>query len=122
MAGVIQGDIQMHERPVGRGYIQLQETPDAPWGGNERPNEVMYGHEFHYSELVNLTENYTYAYNVLRGTGLDGKHDGIIYKNLLANYAHMRDTSRHHWTKRFTDFVFKHKCKNGSHESSIVNY
>ena len=122
MAGVIQGDIQMHERPVGRGYIQLQETPDAPWGGNERPNEVMYGHEFHYSELVNLTENYTYAYKVLRGTGLDGKHDGIIYKNLLANYAHMRDTSRHHWTKRFTDFVYNHKCKNGNHESSIVNY
>lgn len=122
MAGVIQGDILMHERPVGRGYIQLQETRHAPWNSHELSNDVIYGHEFHYSELVNLSGDYKYAYKVVRGTGVDGQHDGIIYKNLLANYAHMRDTSRHHWVKRFTDFVYKHKCKTGNDNSNIVNY
>ncbi|MEK7206456.1 MAG: cobyrinic acid a,c-diamide synthase, partial [Pseudomonadota bacterium] len=60
---------------------------------------------FHYSSLENMPPGIQYAYDVLRGTGVDGSHDGIIYKNLLACYAHMRDLEGNHWAARFVDFV-----------------
>jgi cobyrinic acid a,c-diamide synthase len=46
-----------------------------------------------------------FAYQVERGYGLDGMHDGILYRNLLASYAHLRDTRSHPWADRFVDFV-----------------
>ncbi len=33
MVGAIPGDVVMHERPVGRGYVNLEETADFPWPG-----------------------------------------------------------------------------------------
>ena len=113
MVGVIPGDISMHSRPMGRGYIQLQETPDHPWpGGSEDEACLIPGHEFHYSVLENLPADQEFAYHVRRGVGIDGQHDGLIYKNLLASYAHLRDTSRYHWAKRFVGFVRACKSKN----------
>ena len=49
------------------------------------------------------------AYEVTRGQGIDGHNDGIVIKNMLACYSHMRDTQQHHWARRFTDFVRKHQ-------------
>jgi cobyrinic acid a,c-diamide synthase len=113
MVGVISGDISMHARPMGRGYIQLQQTPYHPWpGGPDDATSRIPGHEFHYSALDNLPANQDFAYHVRRGTGIDGQHDGLIYKNLLASYAHLRDTSQHHWAKRFVSFVRTCKSKN----------
>ena len=112
MVGVIAGDISMHARPMGRGYIQLQESPKHPWpGGFTDSDTLLPGHEFHYSVLENLPPNQEFAYHVRRGTGIDGQHDGLIYKNLLASYAHLRDTSRHHWAARFIGFVRACKTK-----------
>ncbi len=47
------------------------------------------GHEFHYSRLDNLAEDSVFAYEMLRGKGIDGKHDGIIVYNTLASYMHI---------------------------------
>ena len=110
MVGVIPGDITMHPRPMGRGYIQLEQTSQHPWpGGLNDPDSLIPGHEFHYSVLENLPPEQKFAYHVRRGTGIDGESDGLIVKNLLASYAHLRDTSQHHWAKRFVDFVRSHK-------------
>jgi len=40
-----------------------------------------------------------------RGNGITGQYDGLIYKNLLANYAHLRDTSRYHWVSEYVEFI-----------------
>ncbi|HEY5683387.1 MAG TPA: cobyrinate a,c-diamide synthase [Sulfuricaulis sp.] len=107
MAGVIPGDVVMHDRPKGRGYVVLCETGRGPWPRTEpgkSPAEIR-AHEFHYSSLENLAPDTVYAYDVLRGTGIDGKHDGIVYKNLFACYAHLRDLENNHWASRFVDFV-----------------
>ncbi|MGV6809065.1 MAG: cobyrinate a,c-diamide synthase [bacterium] len=106
MVGVIPANAVMCERPQGRGYIRLKETVNMPWA--TQPNTtstIIQAHEFHYSRLENLREKGTYAYEVIRGTGIDGRHDGWVYKNLLASYAHLRDTSQYHWAQRFMDFV-----------------
>ncbi|HQU15646.1 MAG: cobyrinic acid a,c-diamide synthase [Chromatiales bacterium 21-64-14] len=112
MVGVIPGDIVMHQRPQGRGYVRLQETASAPWpstAGAPMAREIR-AHEFHYSSLENLEPPVTFAYRVLRGQGVDGKHDGIVYKNLLACYAHLRDVEDNRWTRRFVDFARSHRC------------
>jgi cobyrinic acid a,c-diamide synthase len=66
---------------------------------------VINAHEFHYSCLENLTAQGRFAYRMRRGTGIDGQHDGWIYRNLLASYTHMRDTAQHHWARRFVAFI-----------------
>lgn len=108
MAGVIPGDIVMHDRPVGRGYVRLKETGAGPWA-SEAPESEIHAHEFHYSSLENLPDGLTYAYEVLRGFGIDGKRDGLVYRNLLASYTHLRSTRRFSWVKRFLALV--EKCK-----------
>jgi len=47
----------------------------------------------------------------LRGQGIDGNHDGVIYKNTLASYVHLRDVENNHWARRFVEFVRNLKNK-----------
>jgi cobyrinic acid a,c-diamide synthase len=109
MVGIIPGDAVMYERPQGRGYVRLRETGMAPWGAADGEQRELAGHEFHYSTLENLESGITFAYDVLRGSGVDGKHDGIVYKNMLANYAHMRNVGGNGWVEQFVAQVKKHK-------------
>ena len=108
MVGVIPADTVMHARPQGRGYVRLRETASAPWPADGPAGEFA-AHEFHYSNLENMSEPLTFAYEVLRGSGVDGRHDGIVINNLLACYSHMRDTGQHHWAQRFVEFVSRHR-------------
>lgn len=117
MAGVIPGDVVMHDRPMGRGYVILRETGQGLWPATatgQVPGEIR-AHEFHYSTLENLAPDTVYAYEVLRGTGIDGKYDGIVHKNLFACYAHLRDLENNHWAARFVDFV-RHVRQTGARQ------
>ncbi|MCW9012175.1 MAG: hydrogenobyrinic acid a,c-diamide synthase (glutamine-hydrolyzing) [Gammaproteobacteria bacterium] len=106
MVGVIAADAVMHDTPQGRGYIRLEESDHHPWHQyGSKPTAEIAGHEFHYSALENLDPDTRFAYRIKRGTGIDGQNDGIIYNNLLACYAHLRDTSSNHWAQRFVEFV-----------------
>ncbi len=107
MAGVLPGEVVMHERPQGRGYVRLQETGKGPWGhsAGEASPEAFGAHEFHYSALEALPSETVYAYRVLRGQGIDGEHDGIVHRNLLASYSHLQSTRQNPWAQRFVQFV-----------------
>jgi cobyrinic acid a,c-diamide synthase len=63
------------------------------------------GHEFHHSRLEGCADELAFAYRVVRGHGLDGTRDGLVYRNVLASYAHLRDTSACIWTRPFVEFV-----------------
>jgi cobyrinic acid a,c-diamide synthase len=108
MVGAIAADVVVHEKPRGHGYVRLRETKAAPWaaaaGGGSGSADIP-AHEFHYSDLCNLEGEPIFAYDVLRGHGIDGRHDGWIYRNLLASYAHLRHTAGNPWARRFVDFV-----------------
>ncbi|MEJ2346146.1 MAG: hydrogenobyrinic acid a,c-diamide synthase (glutamine-hydrolyzing) [Gammaproteobacteria bacterium] len=105
MVGVLPADVTMHARPQGRGYIRLRETGKGLWPLADRAGSEIFGHEFHYSRLDRVDDTLKFAYEVARGTGIDGRHDGIVYKNLQANYAHLRDVEANHWAQRFVAFV-----------------
>jgi len=107
MVGTIPGDIIMEEKPQGRGYVRLKETAEGLWP--LRTENVIAAHEFHYSRFENLDKNARFAFEVVRGTGINGKNDGYVYKNLLACYTHQRSTSKNRWTQRFVDFVRQQK-------------
>jgi cobyrinic acid a,c-diamide synthase len=103
MVGAIPADIVMHRRPVGRGYVHLRETGHSPWPRAASP--LIRAHEFHYSSVENLAPEVEFAYEVERGYGVDGRHDGIVHKNLLASFAHLRDVAGNPWARRFVEFV-----------------
>lgn len=118
MVGVIEADTVMHERPAGRGYVKLRETGRSPWPllDGDNGGRVVCAHEFHYSSLENCAPGMNFAYEVLRGHGVDGKHDGVVTGNLLANFSHLRDVDTHSWTRRFVAFVRQQEAAN--HRSS----
>ncbi len=105
MVGAIAGDVVMHERPVGRGYVKLAPTEVHPWRGHGDDEAEVPAHEFHYSSIEGLAPGTRFAYRVVRGFGADGKSDGIVVNNLLANYAHLRSAGSYDWAARFAGFV-----------------
>jgi cobyrinic acid a,c-diamide synthase len=109
MVGVIPGDVVMHERPQGRGYVRLAETDALPWPATQPAGGQIAAHEFHYSSLERLAPPSAYAFQVLRGAGIDGRNDGYVYKNLVACYSHQRTTRGNRWSERFLRFVAR--CK-----------
>jgi cobyrinic acid a,c-diamide synthase len=111
MVGAIPGDVVMRERPVGRGYVHVEETAWFPWAAADARDaqaattRTRLGHEFHHSSLENLASDVVFAYQVRRGHGIDGQHDGVVVHNLLASYAHLRSGAGADWAPRFVDFV-----------------
>ncbi|HET9761865.1 MAG TPA: cobyrinate a,c-diamide synthase [Casimicrobiaceae bacterium] len=105
MVGAIPGDVVMHERPVGRGYVEIAETPACPWPGSSAPGTTLRAHEFHYSSLENVGDGVAYAFAVKRGHGIDGRHDGLVHRNLVASYVHRRSVGADDWAARFVAFV-----------------
>jgi len=105
MVGAIPGDVVMHERPVGRGYVKLVPTEAHPWGARGEDQFEIPAHEFHYSSIEGLAQNTRFAYRMARGFGADGNSDGIVVNNLLAAYSHLRSSGNCDWAARFVAFV-----------------
>lgn len=105
MVGFIPADAVVGKRPQGRGYMVVEETGKSPWPAFQKTSIPV--HEFHYARLENLAADSDFSHRVLRGTGIDGKHDGLVINNLLAGFAHHRNTAANPWVDRFVNFVRK---------------
>ncbi|MDO8989622.1 MAG: cobyrinate a,c-diamide synthase [Sideroxyarcus sp.] len=112
MVGAIPGDVKMHAKPIGRGYVHLKEDEAHPWPRPDTPAKQIKAHEFHYSSLENLPPDSRFAYHVERGFGIDGERDGLILHNLLASYTHLRTIGSCYWATRFVAFVRRQKEQN----------
>lgn len=105
MVGALNAEVEMRPRPQGRGYVRLRETDRFPWPASSgRGDPGLRGeikaHEFHHSAILKPDPSWHYAYEVLRGSGIDGRHDGVVQGNLLACYSHLRDINTG-WVDRF---------------------
>lgn len=124
MVGAIPADTRMQSRPQGRGYVILRESGESPWPPLPPTDSAVEirAHEFHYSSLENVDGGLRYAYRVVRGTGIDGKHDGIVHRNVLACYTHQRDTGNHHWTWQFVEFIrgIRHNTPSAVHNTDEI--
>lgn len=110
MVGAIPGDVKMHAKPIGRGYVHLREDEGHPWPRPHAPAKQIRAHEFHYSSLENLPGDMRYAYHVERGYGIDGRRDGLMINNLLASYTHLRTIGSCYWATRFVAFIRRHQA------------
>jgi cobyrinic acid a,c-diamide synthase len=106
MVGALPADCVMHSRPVGKGYVTLVETASHPWGRGA--GATIPAHEFHYSSLENVDPALPFAYRVARGEGIGHGSDGLVYRNVLASYAHLRNVGGNDWAERFVAFARRH--------------
>jgi len=85
LVGLIDGVVHVERTPVGHGYVRLESTLPNPLASS---GTQLVGHEFHHSR-IELGFKPTFAFQVLRGHGIDGEHDGLLGERLLAMYTHL---------------------------------
>lgn len=115
MAGVFPLTFALRRKPQGHGYTILEVDRPNPYF---EVGEVLYGHEFHYSQILDLEEGkFAPAFKVRRGYGLDGKRDGLCYKNVLGTYSHLHALGTKGWAKGLFDrAVFYSRTSDRSRE------
>jgi len=89
MAGALPADVRMRERYRALDHVELRATRDAPTAS---AGATLRGHEFHYSDADAATDA-RFAFDVERGTGIDGDRDGLIEHRTLGTYCHVHPES-----------------------------
>lgn len=95
MVGALPVKFGMEKRPQGHGYTTLavdRENSFFPVG------TTLTGHEFHYCRILSQRDEGTHtAFNVLKGTGIDGQREGLCRKNILAGFTHLHALGTPEW-------------------------
>ncbi|WP_224447698.1 cobyrinic acid a,c-diamide synthase [Haloprofundus salilacus] len=89
MAGILPADVTMRDRYQALDHVELRARTEAlicPEG------RTLRGHEFHYSEADPAIDA-RFAFDVIRGKGIDGEHDGLTEHRTLGTYAHVHPES-----------------------------
>lgn len=66
-----------------------------------KKGDIFRGHEFHYSKVL-VNGKPEYAFNILRGKGIDGALDGLMSKNTVASYIHTHTAACPQFASNFT--------------------
>lgn len=95
MVGALPVTFGMEKRPQGHGYTVLtvdRENPFFPIGMQ------LKGHEFRYCRILSHgAADDQLVYRIRRGTGMDGKRDGLTRKNILAGFTHLHALGTPQW-------------------------
>ncbi|MDR2623256.1 MAG: Ni-sirohydrochlorin a,c-diamide synthase [Methanobrevibacter sp.] len=97
MCGVIPFNSVMTPRVQGLSYTIIKSKKNNLIS---KKDEIFKGHEFHYTELNDVSGNF--AFEVQRGRGIINGHDGLTYNNTLANYIHIHSCSCPNFAYNFT--------------------
>ena len=89
MAEVLPVDVTMCDRYQALDHVELEATAET---FTARAGERLRGHEFHYSR-ADVGRDATFAFDVRRGTGVDGDHDGLTEYATLGTYCHVHAES-----------------------------
>ena len=79
------------------------------------------GHEFHYCRIVSRTagDDRT-VFHVRRGTGLDGKREGMTRKNILAGFTHVHALGTPEWAPALIDAAARYRAAKRSKAESTM--
>jgi cobyrinic acid a,c-diamide synthase len=85
MVGLFDAETKMTKR------IKLNYTKGRMISKNIISNKIhdLRGHEFHYSELDNVSSDSKFTYELDIGEGIKNRKDGMIQYNTLASYGHL---------------------------------
>ncbi len=106
MTSVFPADFVLEKRPQAHGYTVLEITGPNPFFDK---GSVLRGHEFHYSRIVNIDELPGMAFSMRRGQGIDGRRDGLVYKNVLAAYTHLHALGAPRWAVSLATRAREHR-------------
>lgn len=84
MVGVLPGEVEMRERLVALGYVEVETQGSTLLGG---PGLRFRGHQFRYSEL-RITGDVDHTYTVRRRRGGEVTREGYRIGSVLASYVH----------------------------------
>ena len=96
MAGVFDCGSELTQDRQGLSYVRAKGTADNLLF----PDQDIVAHEFHYSRLF-PTPSGPFAYEVMRGTGIDGRHDGLMTGRSIGSYMHQHALATKNWGERF---------------------
>lgn len=89
MAGVLPAAVEMADRYQALDHVELTSTRSSPIAS---PGETLRGHEFHYSQ-TEVSSDASFAFDVERGSGIDGDRDGLVEYQTLGTYCHCHPAS-----------------------------
>ena len=89
MAGILPADVTMCDRYQALDHVELEATSGTLTAA---AGETIRGHEFHYSEAA-VEADARFAFETVRGDGIDGDHDGLLEYESLGTYAHVHAAS-----------------------------
>ncbi len=89
MAGILPADVSMHDRYRALDHVELEAVGDSP---TATAGERLRGHEFHYSS-ADVDGDARFAFETVRGEGIDGDHDGLLAYDSMGTYCHVHAES-----------------------------
>ncbi|MEO5347522.1 MAG: cobyrinate a,c-diamide synthase [Magnetococcus sp. YQC-9] len=101
MIGALPIEVTVEKRPVGYGYMRIVGSERLAWPGS---GVEIPCHEFHHSRVTRVGDGVEFAFGVTRGFGVDGQHDGLKYRNILACYAHVHTQGAPGWADFLAEF------------------
>ncbi|QCW03945.1 cobyrinic acid a,c-diamide synthase [Natrinema pallidum] len=89
LAGILPADVTMHDRYQALDHVELEATEGTLTAA---AGETIRGHEFHYSS-ADVDGDARFAFETVRGDGIDGDHDGLTEYESLGTYVHVHAES-----------------------------
>ncbi|QSX01188.1 cobyrinic acid a,c-diamide synthase [Haloterrigena alkaliphila] len=89
MAGILPADVTMHDRYQALDHVECEASEGTL---TARSGESIRGHEFHYSSAA-VDDDARFAFETVRGDGIDGEHDGLTEYESLGTYVHVHAES-----------------------------
>lgn len=114
MVGVIPAEVKMQNKLAALGYREARALGDCIL--MER-DEIIRGHEFHYSTLTAERDDYPYVYETkgLRGAG----REGYFTENIMAGYTHVHFASNPKAADRFIAGCGNYRRKRGADHGTV---
>ena len=106
MAGVYPFKVRMLSRLKFLGYREVRLAAPCPLG---TAGQVVRGHEFHYSEMIEGPKGVQLAYSIADRRGKDREREGFLVGNALGSYVHLHFGSNPAAAENFVHLCRKHK-------------
>ena len=109
LSNVLPIKVKMNKKPQGHGYMDVVIDRDNPFYAK---GELIRGHEFHYSSIIEQYSELPTCMKLNKGTGCFEKRDGIVYKNVFASYLHLHTLTTEVWSDGMMRQARKRKSAN----------
>ncbi|MGH1520935.1 MAG: cobyrinate a,c-diamide synthase [Nitrosopumilus sp.] len=103
MVGLFDAETKMTNK-MKLNYTQGKITQQTPIS---KKIKNLKGHEFHYSELISVSSDSKFVYDLEIGEGIKRNQDGMIQNNTLASYGHLYFDSSN-YAKTFIENCLKY--------------